>query len=294
MSQTPPSSRDLPDFCRTAFWVAAARDIESRRPDALFRDPYVHVLAGELGEEYRGARRGRGSGRGLVIRTAVIDELIGRAIARERVDTVVNLACGLDTRAYRCDLPADLRWFDIDLPPLIGYRRERLAEARPRCRYEAIGADLLDAGERRGSLERVTAGSEIALVLTEGFLLYLTEEQAGGIARDLARLPAVRSWLISVSSPPSPSRRRNRPASGPDRIRCSFRPASGLRFFEPFGFREREFRSTFEQGIRLGREMPFTRLWLLARRFQTAARREKARRAMGVALLERAEVSPRS
>ena len=294
MSQTAPSSRDLPAFCRTAFWVAAARDIESRRPDALFRDPYIRVLAGELGDEYRGARRGRGSGRGLVIRTAVIDEMIGRAIAQDGVDTVVNLACGLDTRAFRCHLPGDLRWFDVDLPELVAYRRDRLAAARPRCAYETIGADLLDPGERRDALRRATAGARAAMVLTEGFLLYLTEEQAGGLAADLAALPSVRLWLISVSSRRAPSRSGRGPAAGPDAVRGSFRPASGLRFFEPFGFREREFRSTFEEGIRLGREMPFTRLSLLARRFQTAARREKARRALGVALLERNEVSPRS
>jgi methyltransferase (TIGR00027 family) len=286
MRETPPSSRDLRAFCQTAFWVAAARDIESRRPDALFHDPYIGILTGELGEEYRGARRRRGTGRGLVIRTAVIDALIARAIADNGVDTIVNLACGLDTRAFRCELPGDLRWFDVDLPELIAYRRDRLADVLPRCRYGAIAADLLDAGARRSALERATEGSRVALVLTEGFILYLTEAQAGRMAEDLARLPAVAYWLISVSCPRAPERRGRPPTSGPDRIRGSFRPASGLRFFETFGFREREFRSTFEEGIRLGRPMPFTRLSLLARRFQSAARREKARRAQGVALLE--------
>jgi len=290
MNETPPSSRDLPAFCQTAFWVAAARDIETRRPDALFHDPYVGALAGELGEEYRRARRRRG-GRGLVIRTAVIDEVIARAIADDGVDTIVNLACGLDTRAFRCDLPGDLRWFDVDLPELIAYRRARLRDARPRCRYEAIAADLLEAGQRRGALERATQGSRVALVLTEGFLLYLTDTQAGRMAEDLARQTAIRYWLISVTRHRAPARRGHRPTSDPDRTRGSFRPANARLFFEKLGFREREFRSTLEEGIRLGRPMPFTRLSLLARAFQTAARREEARRAQGVALLEAARSS---
>jgi methyltransferase (TIGR00027 family) len=286
MRENSSSSRDLPAFCRTAFWVAAARDVESRRPDALFRDPFVGPLAGELGEEFRSARGGFRSGRGLVIRTAVIDQWIARAIAEDGVDTVVNLACGLDTRAFRCALPADLRWFDVDLPDLAAYRRERLATALPRCRYEMLAADLLDAGARREVLARATAGASVVLVLTEGFLLYLTEEQAGGIAADLARVPAVRYWMISVSRPRRPSARRNSPAAGPDAIRGRFHPANGLRFFEKFGFRERDFRSTLEEGLRLGRPLPFARLTLFARRFQTAARREESRRAQGVALLE--------
>jgi O-methyltransferase involved in polyketide biosynthesis len=260
------SSPDLPAFCRTAFWVAAARDIESRRPDALFRDPFIGPLAGELGREFRSARRGFGSGRGLVIRTVVIDQLI--------------------TRAFRCALPADLRWFDVDLPDLVAYRRERLATAPPRCRYEMLAADLLDGAARREVLARATAGASVVLVLTEGFLLYLTEEQAGGIAADLARRAAVRYWMISVSRPRAPAARRDRAAAGPDAIRGRFHPESGLRFFEKFGFRERDFRSTLEEGIRLGRPLPFARLSLFARRFQTPARREEIRRAQGVALLE--------
>ena len=285
MSDAAPSFTDLPPFCRTAFWVAAARDIESRRPDALFHDPFLRQLTGDAGREIRSARRGRADGRGLAVRTVVIDELIRRTIDEDRVDTVVNLACGLDTRAFRCVLPSSLAWFDVDLPPMIEYRRRRLADVPPRCRYETIGADLLDAEERRRALERATDGSRVALVLTEGFLLYLAEGQVGPIAEDLARLPPVRYWMISVSRPRVSFRRRRR-LSGPDAIRGSFRPANGTRFFEAFGFREREFRSTIEEGIRLGRPLPFSRLSLFVRRFQPSRMRERARRDRGVALLE--------
>ena len=284
MREIAPSYPDLPAYCRTAFWVAAARDTESRRPDALFHDPFLRQLTGEAGEDIRSAR-GRADGRGLAVRTVVIDELIRRAIDDDHVDTVVNLACGLDTRAFRCELPPSLAWFDVDLRPLIDYRRARLAEARPRCRYETIGADLLDPDERRGALARATEGSRVSLILTEGFLLYLAESQVAEIAADVARLPFVRYWLISVSRPRA-SLRRRRGLSGPDAARGSFRPANGIRFFETFGFREREFRSTAEEGIRLGRPLPFSRLSLFVRRFQPRRARERARRAVGVALLE--------
>jgi O-methyltransferase involved in polyketide biosynthesis len=107
--------------------VAAARDVESRRPDALFRDPYIGVLAGELGEEYRDAPRRRASGRGLVIRTAVIDELIGRAVAKGGIDTIVNLACGLDTRAFRCVCPPTFAGSTSSSRSDRARRRDRLA-----------------------------------------------------------------------------------------------------------------------------------------------------------------------
>jgi len=285
MRDAAPSFSDLPPFCRTAFWVAAARDIESDRADALFHDPFLRQLTGGSGQDIRSARRGRADGRGLAIRTVVIDQMIRRAIDEDRVDTVVNLACGLDTRAFRCELPSSLAWFDVDLPPMIEYRRRRLEDIPPRCRYETIGADLLDPGERRKALERATDGSGVALVLTEGFLLYLSEGQVAPIAEDLARLLPVRYWVISVSRPRA-SLRRRRLLSGPDAVRGSFRPANGTGFFETFGFREREFRSTLEEGIRLGRPLPFSRLSLFLRRFQPPRMRERARRGRGVALLE--------
>src|SRR2546426_4782984 len=73
--------------------------MESERPDALFRDPYARKLAGEHGERIVASmRRGRAMAWPMIVRTAVLDELILRAIERDGVDTVLNLAAGLDTR----------------------------------------------------------------------------------------------------------------------------------------------------------------------------------------------------
>lgn len=284
MEKPAASGRDLPPFCRTAFWVAAARDIESARPDALFRDPYVRDLAGDLGSAIR-ARRHRGSGSSLVVRTVVIDELIGSAIGRDGIDAVVNLACGLDTRAYRCDLPATLRWTDVDLPELIAYRRLRLAAHSTRCRYDAVAADLLDPDARRRVLERGLADSRRALVLTEGFLLYLREDQVAEIARDLAASPAVAAWIVTVSRRRRP-RRSPADAASPDALRGTFDPAEGTRFFERFGFREREFHSTFDEATRLGRPPALARLRRIAGQLRSVDARERARRREGVACLE--------
>ena len=85
----------------TARWVALYRAMESERPDALFHDPYARRLAGERGERILASlKQGRTWAWPMIVRTAVMDELILRGIARDRVDTVVNLAAGLDTRPY--------------------------------------------------------------------------------------------------------------------------------------------------------------------------------------------------
>ena len=81
----------------TALWVAVHRAMESRRKDALFRDPYAERLAGERGRQIVGRLDpGNGAAWSIITRTAVLDELILGAI-RDGADTVLNLAAGLDT-----------------------------------------------------------------------------------------------------------------------------------------------------------------------------------------------------
>src|SRR5438105_801839 len=120
--------------------------MESERPDALFHDPYARRLAGERGERILASmKQGRTWAWPMIVRTAVMDELILRGIARDRVDTVVNLAAGLDTRPYRLSLAPSLRWVEVDFPDVIAYKQQQLAGERPACALEQIGADLTDA-----------------------------------------------------------------------------------------------------------------------------------------------------
>jgi hypothetical protein len=65
-----------------------------------------------------------------------------------------------------------------------------------------------------------------------------------------------------------------------------FAPAEGTRFFEPHGWQEAEFRSTWEEANRLNRaDVPFAWLWRVLSRLSSAKRREAMRRFSGIALL---------
>src|SRR5436309_14588282 len=108
--------------------------MESERPDALFRDPYARQLAGPRGEQIVAEMpKGRVWAWPMIVRTAVMDELILRAIERDGVGTVLNLAAGLDTRAYRLPLAPWLRWIDVDFPDVVADKKEQPAGARPAC-----------------------------------------------------------------------------------------------------------------------------------------------------------------
>jgi len=276
----------------TARWVAWYRAEESDRPDALFHDPYARRLAGDRGAEIIRTLPGAGNlGWVMVVRTCLFDELILRLVGAGDVDTVVNLAAGFDTRPYRLALPADLRWIDVDLPPLLEEKQALLAGEQPRCRLESVPLDLADQDARVRFLARVAASSRSALVLSEGLLAYLAPEAVRELATALHEQPAFTSWILDLASPfilQQVMKRANRQLrEGNAEMR--FAPEEGEEFFRPSGWECVEFRLTGSEAHRLGREMRLAWLFRLLMRLTPTARRariEKRYRA-GVVLLKR-------
>src|SRR4029077_9942522 len=133
--------------------------------------------------------------------TKVFDEVILDVIRREKVDLVLNLACGLDARAWRLDVPADLRWGDVDFPGMIDYKTEIMKNEKPVCRYEAIATDLTNDAVRSALFAKIGAGSKRVMVLSEGLLIYLTPGHVSTLARDLHAQASFRWWMIDLASP---------------------------------------------------------------------------------------------
>ena len=282
-----PSIESISD---TARWVALYRAMESERPDAHFRDPYARALAGARGEDIARTLPGFQSGLWpMVVRTCVFDELIERAVSREGADTVVNLASGLDARPWRMRLPASLRWIDVDLPEILAYKKDCLAGESPACAVESVAADLRQAGARQDLFARIGRDSKKTLVLSEGLLVYLTAEEVAALAADLHAPGSFRWWAIDIVAPQL-LRRLNRqwaPSLAAGRAVLQFAPEDGTRFFEPYGWREKEYRSTFEEGMRLRRHMRGAWIYRLIGRLAGPGGQEKMRRIGGIALLER-------
>ncbi|OLC46080.1 MAG: hypothetical protein AUH68_03415 [Gemmatimonadetes bacterium 13_1_40CM_4_69_5] len=271
----------------TARWVAVYRAMETERPDAIFKDPFARRLAGTQGEAIvQALPQGRTWAWPMIVRTAVFDEMILRTVAADGVGTVLNLAAGLDTRPFRLPLPGDVRWIDADLPDMIAYKRAQLATETPRCRLEFVEIDLRDAERRRALFARAVERGPV-LAITEGLLIYLTADQAGALADDLAGA-GLRWWLLDIASPrllKMMLKTWQRPladAGAP----FQFAPEESTRFFEPHGWREREWRSIWEESLRLKRSMRLAWLWNFIGRFYPKRTREQFRRFSGVALLE--------
>ena len=132
----------------TARWAAYFRAEETKRPDAIFRDPFAERLCGQHGVDIANTiPDGNKHAWAWVTRTYLFVDFLTREL-QQGVYLVLNLAAGLDARPYRMQLPSSLRWIEIDLPPLFAYKEEVLKVEKPVCKLERIPLDLADAAGR--------------------------------------------------------------------------------------------------------------------------------------------------
>jgi methyltransferase (TIGR00027 family) len=279
------------DVSDTAFWIAYHRALETERPDALFRDPLAKRLAGERGRTISdGMPTSRIVAWTVALRTRIIDEYILAAVA-SGIDTVLCLGAGLDARPYRMALPPALRWIEADYPHVIDYKESILEHEKPVCRLERVRIDLAATGERQRLFEQVDSTSGSVLVLTEGVLPYLTNDEAASLAESLRAMHRIRCWIVDYLSAQAVAfRRRKRIRQSMQNAPFKFAPGDWLAFFARHGWQVREIRYYNEEAERHGRPMPLPAaarwMLLLSRWWMSPKRREALRKFGGYALLE--------
>ncbi len=248
----------------TALWVAVYRAMESKRKDALFKDPYAEILAGERGREIvRNSKAFSNGAWSMIVRTAVIDKMVERIIKQDNVDTVLNLAAGLDARPYRLSLPASLRWIEVDLPDILNYKEQKLSNAKPNCKLERIKQDLTDINERKDLFEKINSESPKVLVISEGILVYLTREEVARLTTDLYAESNFNFWIFDLMSDDLLKwlLKKSFKQFTSGNVQMKFAPEEGVEFFSPFGWKTTEVHSVIKEARRLKREMPMA--WLL-------------------------------
>ena len=269
----------------TARWAAYYRALENERHDALFRDPFAALLAGERGRDIYLAQQGaKRHDWAWITRTVLFDRIIRDSIA-DGVDMVINLAAGLDARPYFMALPASLQWVEVDMAGILGEKERLLDGHKPLCALERVRLDLADAEARRKLFAVLGARGRKALVLSEGLLPYLSEKDVGALARELAAEPAFVRWGLDLMSPRllAMVKKAVDPMFGADATRLSFAPAQGPDFFTRFGWKVRVY-STLHEAAKLKRLPWMFRLFAL---FPDEPSRRMKQPWSGVCLLER-------
>jgi methyltransferase (TIGR00027 family) len=186
----------------TALMVAAARAIETHRPDSLARDDYAEhfvravpaaatwpVRPRDVPDGDANPLWGRLS-RYFGLRTRMLDDVVLGAGNRQ----AVLLGAGLDTRAFRLDWPPGSVVFELDQAAVLAFKQRVLdgLGAHARVTRHAVAADL------REDWARLLPGfrpEEPTTWLAEGLLLYLPGDAERRLIDTVDRLSAPGSTL---------------------------------------------------------------------------------------------------
>jgi O-methyltransferase involved in polyketide biosynthesis len=132
----------------------------------------------------------------VALRARQLDDWADDFLRRNPNAVVLHLGCGLDSRAFRLDVPSGVSWFDVDVPEVIALRR-RLYDERPG--YTMIGSSVTDPGW----LDQIPADRP-ALIVAEGLLMYLTEKEIRDLLQRLTDRFDTGELLADLLSPWGP------------------------------------------------------------------------------------------
>ncbi|RDL49288.1 hypothetical protein BLJAPNOD_00385 [Ensifer sp. M14] len=144
-----------------------AKAAESQLADSLLHDHFAADAMRRLAQGSRHLDVGHDMAVGIAMRAYMLDRWTRAFIDRHPDATVLHLGCGLDTRIFRIDPPAKVRWFDVDFPDVIELRRRLYPD---RSGYAAIGTSITDP-----ALMALIPNDRPAIVIAEGVLPYIAE-----------------------------------------------------------------------------------------------------------------------
>ena len=126
-------------------------------------------------------------------RSANMDRFIRAFLERRPDGVVVQLGCGLETTCYRCGNGRS-RWYAVDLPHVVEYRRELLPEPE---RETYLAGDAFSRDWLRQI--RTDAPDATILVTAGGLFHYFEESKVVGLLRMLTEFGEIEIVFDTVS-----------------------------------------------------------------------------------------------
>jgi O-methyltransferase involved in polyketide biosynthesis len=182
---------DLSQVSRTAILLLICRAIEAEKNKSVFNDPMAVLCLERLisiasEEDKRWIIREKRMYEGILARDAkagaqrgkAFDNAANRFIADNPKCTVINLACGFDTRFWRIENEKG-NYIELDLPGVIKLKKEILKD---HLGYEVIGGSVLDTSW----IDKVTMnGNTGFLLLAEGLFMWLPQQDAIRLLKEI-------------------------------------------------------------------------------------------------------------
>ena len=161
----------------TMLMTLSGRAIQSQWKNPILRDPWAEEAMRHIDYDLSKQLTGVSSWSMwkdigptvIATRAATFDQWTTRFLVDHPDAIVIQVGCGMDSRAFRVNPPASVQWFDVDYPDVIDLRRQLFPT---RDTYHLIGAPLEDLRW----LDEVSRDRP-GLLIAEGVLHYLSETE---------------------------------------------------------------------------------------------------------------------
>ena len=154
----------VPETMLQTLW---ARANESRKENHVIFDEEAIRIIDKIDYDFSKAQNDKMMSNGVIARTVLLDEMVSGYLNSHKDVTVINIACGLDTRCYRMK-NLYKNWYNLDLPETIDVRRIFMEEHGPVF-------DIAKSAMDESWAEDVKELGENVLVIIEGLTMYLNE-----------------------------------------------------------------------------------------------------------------------
>jgi O-methyltransferase involved in polyketide biosynthesis len=182
---------DLSQVSRTAILLLICRAIETEKKQSGFDDPLAvlcleRLMSTASEEDKRWIIRKKRMYEGIQARDAkagvrrlmAFDKIANRFIAGNPKCTVINLACGFDTRFWRIE-HEKCRYIELDLPEVIQLKKEMLKD---HLDYEMMGGSVLDTSW----IDQVTSNGKAGfLLIAEGLFPWIPQPDAKRLFKEI-------------------------------------------------------------------------------------------------------------
>jgi O-methyltransferase involved in polyketide biosynthesis len=128
------------------------RALDARAEHPVLADPTAEDAVRGIDYDFAKFKVSKGDAFGIACRGKVFDDVVRDFIAANDECTVVHLGAGMDSRVFRIDPPATVRWFDVGFAELaertsdtVWIRTPSSAARRPPC----AGASTIRSSWRR-------------------------------------------------------------------------------------------------------------------------------------------------
>lgn len=146
-----------------------SKAVMGKRPNSIFTDLKAEEVLGCVEYDFSRLKIPEKTVVMMCMRAKKLDSYAREFLSRNPGCVVLHLGCGLDSRCLRVD-DGKVEWYDLDMPDVIDLRRKFYEESG---RYHMISSSVTDLKW----IESVKAQGRPVLVIAEGLLMYLKEEE---------------------------------------------------------------------------------------------------------------------